>query len=272
MSESFYDVLGVSKDASQDDIKKAFRNKVKEYHPDRNPDGGEQMKAINEAYDTLKDPEKRNEYDNPGGGMFNQDWPFRQHSNHYPKTPSNVQAAVGIPLDIMVNGGAVKVPINVPTTDRQHTIMGMVSFTQMKTEIVSVRVEGNTPVGTRVILTPTDHKIDGVGTIILELHPENTTNDDYHINGVDIHMPIMADAIDSILGNPQDVILPTGDRVRVSIPKTAETGQVIRLQGKGLHSTMGHHGDVFLTVLLKLPKLSDDQIEKIRAIIQPEPS
>src|SRR6185312_13440252 len=74
MPRDYYEVLGVKKDASEDDIKKAYRKLARQYHPDRNP-GDKQaethFKEVQEAYDVLSDKAKRERYDRfgfPGGG------------------------------------------------------------------------------------------------------------------------------------------------------------------------------------------------------------
>ena len=73
MKEDFYDILGVSKSATPDEIKKAYRKKALKYHPDKNPDdksAEEKFKKAAEAYEVLSDPDKKARYDQFGHQAF----------------------------------------------------------------------------------------------------------------------------------------------------------------------------------------------------------
>ena len=71
--KDYYETLGITKGASESDIKKAFRSKAREHHPDKNAGSSiaeEEFKAVNEAYDVLKDPNKKAAYDQYGHAAF----------------------------------------------------------------------------------------------------------------------------------------------------------------------------------------------------------
>lgn len=68
MGKDYYDILGIQKDASEDDVKKAYRKQALRYHPDKNksPGAEDKFKEIAEAYDVLSDPKKKDIYDRFG--------------------------------------------------------------------------------------------------------------------------------------------------------------------------------------------------------------
>ena len=121
MSKNYYEILGIGKNASAEEIKKAFRELSKQHHPDKGGDE-EKFKEINEAYSVLSDPDKRADYDNPMRNMGN---PFedmfsrfggfgprnmhRRPDPNAPKRGRHIQMEYEAPLHIFILGGKVKV-------------------------------------------------------------------------------------------------------------------------------------------------------------------
>lgn len=140
----YYQVLGVDKKASQDDIKKAFRKLARKYHPDLNPNDAtakDKFQAINEANEVLSDPEKRKKYDEYG-----EHW---KHADEFEAQKRAQQQAGGfgdleVPVRDLVRTEAVRIGI-LPTARNFRAVMPVVSQTSSNRCSVIVRAAEAVP-------------------------------------------------------------------------------------------------------------------------------
>jgi molecular chaperone DnaJ len=145
VSSVLYDTLGVKKDASADEIKKAYRRLAREYHPDRNPgdDAAEaKFKEVQAAYDVLSDPEKRKQYDRAGssngrgipndfqdfdlgdlgnlgdifGGIFGRGARQQQPRRPQPQRGSDIEVTVNLSFEDSLEGLQTQIPVEVDVT------------------------------------------------------------------------------------------------------------------------------------------------------------
>jgi molecular chaperone DnaJ len=144
MSTNLYETLGVKKNASQDEIKKAYRKLAREHHPDRNPDDKSaeaKFKEVQTAYDVLSDPEKRRQYDSFGNGRVRGDpggAPFDFNIGDFdigdllggvfgrgargggarraqPQRGADIEAVVNLPFDDSLKGVQTQIPVEAET-------------------------------------------------------------------------------------------------------------------------------------------------------------
>lgn len=121
MKRDYYEILGINKTANQAEIKKAYRELSKKYHPDKNPDGEEMFKEINEAYSVLSDSEKKNHYDRfghnePKNSGFNSAYDFFRHHYASPQTYTpkgqSIRITLQLTLEEVFSGITKKIKIN----------------------------------------------------------------------------------------------------------------------------------------------------------------
>jgi len=285
VNEDPYAVLGVKPDATQDEIRKAYRRLAKKLHPDLNPGdrpSEEKFKQVATAYNLLGDAEKRGRYDRgeiDAAGAERPREPYYRDfhdasAQEHPYSNSGGYAdfmeSDDILRDIFARGGG----------GGRFRMQGQDVLYRLPVEFLeavngaSRRIsmpEGGTidvliPTGTRdeQILRLRGKGGAGVGDgppgdalIKIEVRPHKffTRKDD------DIHLELPISLPEAVLGGKLDVPTPTGP-VRMTIPKAANTGTLLRLKGKGVKRGDGGHGDEYVTLKIVLPERLDAEIEE----------
>jgi molecular chaperone DnaJ len=255
--KDYYEVLGIEKGASEDEIKKAFRKLAIKYHPDKNrgnKEAEEKFKEINEAYQVLSDPEKKSNYDrfgtadfNGAGGGFGDfsggfgDFSdlgdifgsffgggFGGNSRRNPNAPergNDLEYTITLTFEEAVFG--VKKEINLTRSEACETCHGTGAKPGTSAKKCDkcggsgrIRVQRNTPLGSFVTETSCD-KCGGKGTIITDPCP------DCHGSGQ----------------------VRKRRKISVNIPAGVDTGNVIPLRGQGEHGKNGGPaGDLYINI------------------------
>jgi len=262
--ENFYDILGVDNNATQEQIKQAYRQKVKELHPDVNPSGEEELKSVNEAYATLRDDNKRAKYDRPKNSFsnFTMNNAFRDIFGEY-AVHNNTNLPVNVPVDIMMRGGKVSSIVMVPSMNNEdHYIFPQMIMQRIHIEFT---VPKHAYAGQFIIVTEAEHGHHGLGDFHLIIRPA-AGNVNCEVIGNTINQQIELDVFDVMLGRKVDVLLVTGDKVRITIPPNITVKNTIRIANMGFYIDTANRGDVNLYVTFKIPELSDDQKKRLKAI------
>jgi curved DNA-binding protein len=287
--KDYYQILGVDRKASEEDIRKAYRDLAKQYHPDRNPNdkqAEERFKEINEAYQVLSDSKKRSLYDRVGSDYSN--WQRRGAPGDF-----NWEDYVGgFPGGARVNvedleemfGGAGGGGFS----DFFRTIFGMREEQAGRTrpqgyqQALEISMEEAYKGTTRVfqnngkqkqvripagVRTGSKVRVAGAGPNGNDLYLIIDVREDgrFERRGNDLHTTATVSVFTAILGGEAEVETLDG-RIKLNIPPGTQPEQVFRLAGRGMPHVKNpsQKGDLYVRLKVQIPKyLSAKQRELI---------
>ena len=243
-----YATLGVPKTATADDIKRAFRRLASQHHPDKGGDT-QKFQAIQQAYATLGDEQKRAEYDNPRpqfsgfhghpgginindifGQMFGQQ--FGQQQHQHPRR-SHVRMTLWISLLDVATGGKRTVSLG----------------TQSGVSAVEIEI----PLG---INDGDNVQYEGIGpggsdlVVQFKITPDRVWQRD----GLNLTQEVRIDIWNLILGGDLTIDTLTGKTLSTRVPARTQPGIVLRLKGQGLQDRAGRTGDIMVRVQAQIPE------------------
>lgn len=287
MADDLYDILGVSRRASDDEIRRAFRTLAKANHPDVNPNNSaavDRFKKITAANDILGDPEKRRAYD--AGEIDAKGDPRRPMWGRGGAGGSRTAgAARGRPqagFDDFSFANVFSDVFGGSPNGRRDGFGGAARGTDLRYALEIEFLEAITGIKKRVTLPDggvldlavpegvSDGQVlrlkgkgapgvggveDGDALVEIKIKPHS----DFKRQGDDILLDLPITIDEAVLGGKIEVPTPSG-RVHLTIPKGTSSGKVFRLKGKGVRTKTGGHGDELVTVRIVLPSDVDDSL------------
>ena len=269
----YYEVLGVNKSASAEELKKAYRNLARKNHPDVNKSEGAEakFKEINEAYQVLSDPQKKSAYDQyghsafqpgggfgqgagqPGGGFRTYTW----SSSGNPQDFGFDAGGFADPFDIfeMVFGerspfgqSTRRVPRYVLQIDFMEAVHGVEKNVEIEGKKQKVKIPAGVDNGTEI-------KFSNFA-IVTEVAPSPK----FTRRGADVISENEISFSQAALGTVAEIETVDGE-VKIRIPAGTQPGTQIRLRGKGITRVSGHgKGDHYVIIRIHIPnKLNRDQ-------------
>lgn len=292
--KDYYQILGVSRGASDQEIKQAYRKLARKYHPDINP-GDKQAEArfkeINEAYETLSDKEKREKYD-----RFGSDW--RRYEQAGPGVDYGAtdfsdifesffggggragRAGPGGGFNIRMDGQDVDQQVDITLDEAYHGTQRSVQFSNPNgtPRTITVKIPAGSDSGGRVRVAGEGAPgLNGGARGDLILHVRVLPHARFERKGSDLYTSVDASLYTLLLGGQAQVPTLGGKTITLTIPAGTQNGRKFRLSGQGmpvLHS--GRHGDLYATVNAQLPaQLSPRErelFEELRKIAEGQPA
>jgi len=284
--KDYYQLLDVKKDATQKDIKRAYRKLARKYHPDVSSEANAEtkFKEMAEAYEVLKDPEKRAAYDQlgenykagqnftpppdwdagfefRGGGFTNEN--SSQFSDFFENLfgqqfePDNQQqrgaasqdhhAKVLIDLEDSYQGTNRSITLRVPEVDSQNHVV-------VKNRTLNIRIPKGVRQGQKIRLAGQGSNGGKPGDLYLEI--EFNSHSLYKVEGSDVYLELPIAPWEAILGAKIKVPTPAA-HIDLTIPSDSKSGRKLRLKGRGIPGKVP--GDLYIILRIALPPGNTEQ-------------
>jgi curved DNA-binding protein len=286
----YYQILGVAKTATADEIKKAYRKLARKYHPDvsKEPDAEKHMKEVNEANAVLSDLEKRAAYDQlgsryqagqefqpppdwdagfefSGGGadgaefsdFFANLFSRARHSRSasaYQMRGEDHHAKILIDLEDSYHGATRAITLRAPHADEQGRVA-------IKEHTLNVRIPKGVKQGQQIRLTGQGSPGMGggaAGDLFLEIHFKPDSR--YRVEGRDVYETVPITPWEAALGAAIETPTPSGP-VQVSAPAGSQSGRKLRLKGRGIPGDPP--GDLYVVLEVVLPPADTDKARQL---------
>lgn len=299
-----YEILGVARDASPEEIKKAYRSLAKELHPDRNPDNEEaeeRFKDVSTAYEVVSDPEKRKLYDQFGemglregfdpaayqaatqgaggfgafdfGDIFGGAARGRGGGQHF---EFNLEDLLG---GRAPRGGAyARMPRrgadleSEVTVDFRDAVLGCTKELSVRSaggeKSIKVRIPAGVRNGGKIRLRGQGGRgSDGGpdGDLVLKVHVRKHPY--FSIRGKQLHVRVPVTPLEAYAGSRVSIPTPEGS-VQLSIPAGSQNGAKLRLRGKGIEQKGKARGDLIAHLELRLPKVQTEAVKEALETVQ----
>jgi molecular chaperone DnaJ len=285
MAKDYYEVLGIKKDASADEIKKAFRKMAQKLHPDK-PGGDEKkFKEINEAYTVLSNPEKRRQYDTFGsadgaqgfqGGQGFGGFDFSGFQGGF--NGQHADFDIGDIFNQFFGGGMRRTPkgqnIQVDTTiSFKESVFGTtktISFYKKKdSQKHEVTITIPSGIEDRQILKVPGkgEPIEGgnPGDLLVIIHVEKHPN--LVKNGYHLETELKLKPTELILGTKKK-IQGIDREIEIKIPERTHPGEIFKVKGEGVQYNKHTRGDLYIVISIDIPKKLDKKARKLLEELQ----
>ena len=283
--KNYYDVLGVNEQSTSADITKAFKDLAKKHHPDRGGDEAK-FKEINEAHDTLKNSQKRHDYDTmrkfggsqQGGGQhpfFNEeifgdffsgfgggDMDFNSRFNFTQPGGRSFRSSNRGNRNVQVR---MALSIKEVMTENEKTIN--YKLPSGRDEYATVKI----PAGVQHGVT---FKFDGLGDDSIKNMPRGDLmvvmsvldSDGYTRKGNDLYTDKTIDCFQAVRGSEFNLRTLDNNVIKVKVPSGTQHGTLLSVKGRGMpvHKTLNIRGNLYVKIHILIPQLSAADLKKIK--------